>query len=168
MTLELNNQETTNFIFDIVLIPDIKYKLTSVNIPALSIGTIDVYPHNQEDSIPFAGTSIDYDDLNITFIVDTKLQNYNYIFEWMKILIRENRIIEINTTTTDPILQELMKKNYSDAILFIYNGENLMKKIRYVNIFPFSLGEIQFSTNQSYNLSVCNVSFKYEHFVFMD
>lgn len=168
MDLELNNQESTSFLFDIVLIPDMKYKLTSVNIPGVSIGTIDSFPTFVSNRIKIPGDDIDYDDLTITFIVDKDMNNYYYIFYWMKKLIEMTRVEEIDTTDIDPVIQELIKKEYSDAILFIYTGENLSRKIRYKNIFPYQLGEIQFSSTEQFRFSTCTATFKYENFDFMD
>lgn len=167
MDLELNNQETTNYIFEIVLIPDMRYKITSVNIPGTSIGIVDSYPSFVSNRIDFPGDSISFDDLNVTFIVDKKLNNYYYIFYWMKEIIKTNRLQEIDTNL-DPVIQELVKREFSDAILFIYTGERLDRKIRFKNIFPYQLGEISFSSTDEYKLSTCTVSFKYEEFDFED
>jgi len=168
MDLQLNNQETTSFIFDIILIADIKYKLTEVNIPGISIGTIEEFPSFAENRIPFPGDTIDYDDLVITFIVDKDMNNYYYIFNWMKGLIQNTRIEEIDTVNTDPVVQNLIEKEYSDALLLIYTGDNLSRKIRYKNIFPYQLSEIAFTSTEEFRFSTCTASFKYENFDFMD
>lgn len=170
MELELNEQELTSFIFEISLIPDFKYKLTGVNIPAITIGTLEEYPVFSENRIPIPGTSFNYGDLPITFIVDKKMNNYYYIYAWMRMLIESTRFEDGHQTlyTTDPILQDLKEKEYSDAILFIYTGDKLDRKIRFQNIFPFQLGEIQLTSIENYKLSVCQCTFKYEKFDFMD
>lgn len=167
MDLELNNQETTSYIFEIILIPDMRYKVTSVNIPGISMGIVDSYPAFVSSRIDFPGDTISFDDLNISFIVDKKLNNYYYIFYWMKEIVKTNRLQELDTNL-DPVIQELVKREFSDALLFIYTGDKLERKIRFKNIFPFQLGEINFASTEDYKLSTCNVSFKYEEFDFED
>jgi hypothetical protein len=170
MTLELNEQELTSFIFEINLIPDFKYKLTGVNIPSMTIGTLEEYPVFSENRIPIPGTSITYNDLNLTFIVDKKMNNYYYIYSWMRLLIEATRFEDEHQTlySTDPILQDLKEKEYSDALLFIYTGDKLDRKIRFKNIFPFQLSEIQLVSTESYKISTCQCVFKYESFDFID
>ena len=63
-----------NFQFSIKKAPNVNFFLQKVNIPALSLPTIDI--PTQFVPIPTSFTRVEYGEFNITFKVDEDLQNY--------------------------------------------------------------------------------------------
>ena len=61
--------------------PKVDFLCQSANIPSISMGTA-IQPTYLKD-IPVPGDKVLYDDLNIRFLVDEKMENYLAIHKWI-------------------------------------------------------------------------------------
>ena len=78
----LNFLSPINFKFMLKRAPHVNFFIQKINIPGLSLPTIDV--SNPLIKVPYAGDHLNYEELNISFKVDEDLQNYMEINTWLK------------------------------------------------------------------------------------
>lgn len=98
-----------------------------------------------------AGDAIEYAGLELRFQVSENMENYLEIYNWM----RQNHAND-SFEKADIILSVLNSKN------------NVVKKIRYIDAFPVSIGSIDFNTmNTDVEYVTCDVSFAYTYFEFL-
>ena len=71
-----------NFLLEIPLAKELNYFIQTVDVPGLTMAGVDTPFRNVQANVP--SNRIDYDQLNLTFLVDENWANWNYVFEWMK------------------------------------------------------------------------------------
>ena len=77
---KLDYLSPTQFRFGIHQLPKVQFFTTSVNIPNINMGEA-VFPTPFKD-IPIMGDKLTYENLEISFIVDEFLENYQSLHEW--------------------------------------------------------------------------------------
>ncbi len=147
--------KTTNLLqptkFSVVFpeISDTVYFCQKANIPGVTMAAL---PHPTPNLDLFvAGTKIEYNTFDITFLVNEDLSAWLDLYNWIK------RI------TTD---MKGYSKTNGQAILTIYSNQNNPKlRVKLINIFPLSLGDIEFDTTSSAEEHMtCPASFRYDYF----
>ena len=78
---KLDYASPTQFKFQILKLPKVEFFTTSVNLPGLSLNSIE--QQTPLTDIPVPGTKLTYQDLEITFMVDENLENYREIHGWL-------------------------------------------------------------------------------------
>ena len=148
----LNQMSGVQFKLDFHNLPTTSFFLQTVLLPGIDSDT-PPYPTPRRN-ITVTPSFFTFDPLIITFIVDEDLKNYMEIYRWMMSMAR----------TDDE------KENKSDATLHILTGQmNPNIKVRFVGIFPVSLTELAFGTNDSDNITtVSTATFNYSYFDFPD
>jgi len=156
---KLDYASSTQFKFGIHQLPKVEFFTLSANVPGISADTV-INPTPFKD-IPIVGEKLTYDNLSITFQVDEYLENYISLHNWMKGIgfptdrqeFRTFRDVTSNTPAggkTPPV--DLVGKAvpdralYSDAYLMVLsNKNNPIVEINFQNIFPISLGALDFT-----------------------
>jgi hypothetical protein len=147
----------------------VQYFCQSVNIPGVSVGQAPInYP---SVAVYAPGNQIAYNNFNITFTVDEALKSWQEMYNWFRSFAspdgtdERNRLSELqNTYKTIP----KNKPWYSDATLTVLNNlNNPVVRVKFTNMFPVSLSDINFDTKMSADdiISVDAV-FVYEQFTF--
>ena len=157
---KLDYASPTQFRFGIHQLPKVEFFTVSVNLPGIS-ASIAILPTPLKD-IPTMGDKLTYENLSITFIVDEYLENYTSLHNWMTGFgfpkSREQfstfRDVTSNTpaTPTAKTSAETVKRAtpdkamYADAfILILSNKNNPIVEVNFQNVFPISLGELNFT-----------------------
>lgn len=98
--------------------------------------------------IPRVGSSIEYEPLVVRVLLDSDMNIYSAIYDWL----RDNIETEEETER--------------DLTLTIYNKNGGREKdIRYLGAFPTSIGPLQFtSTDQNDTIVSADITFAYSHF----
>ena len=78
---KLDYASPTQFKFSIFKLPKVEYFCTAANIPGVTLGSTSL-PTPLKD-VPIPGDKLDYDTLNISFLVDENLENYREIHGWL-------------------------------------------------------------------------------------
>lgn len=152
MQQNYNNLQTNKFLFTLQRTPETMFRVVSVNLPSVSIPA----PSTGAISAPqyFAGSSVEYNPITLTFIVDEDLKNYIEIFNW----ITQQQF----NTSKDRLNESAL---YSDgSFLSLTNASNTNVAIEFKSMFPIELGGIQFSTNDTPGPAMCDVTFQYAYF----
>jgi len=122
-----------------------EYFSTSVTLPSLNLGQIDV-PKNQYKG--YLSGDITFDDFSIRIAIDEDMKVYKELYDWML----QNR------DANSPVVY--------DATLIILTNHNLPNnKIQFTNLFPLSVSGLEFSTQATdVEYLQTDVSFRYDEF----
>ena len=149
--------------------PKVDFLCQSANIPQISMGTA-IQPTYLKD-IPVPGDKVLYDDLNVRFLVDEKMENYLAIHKWITGLgypesLGQYDQLKKDDNRTDTIVEDQGDPryfNYSDATLQVLNSNYKPSVlINFKDTFPVSLSTLDFDvTTRDYNYFTAEVTFKY-------
>ena len=149
--------------------PKVDFLCQSANIPSISMGTA-IQPTYLKD-IPVPGDKVLYDDLNVRFLVDEKMENYLAIHKWITGLgypesIGQYRQLKKDDNRTDSLVADQgdpLYFQYSDATLQVLNSNYKPSVlINFKDAFPVSLSTLDFDvTTRDYNYFTAEVTFKY-------
>lgn len=183
---KLDYASPTQFKFGIIKLPKVEYFCTAANIPGITLGNTN-QPTPLKD-IPIPGDKLDYDTLNISFLVDENLENYREIHGWLTGLgfpkdysqfrdLQNAGSDRYPTTQNVGLSKELgqVKKAvqddgglYSDATLFVLTSKNTNNiEVRFRDIYPVSLSGLDY--NQQANdvdYLTASVTFSYKIYEF--
>jgi hypothetical protein len=155
MSQDYNVLQTNKFIFSLQRIPETMFRVTGCSLPSINI------PPPSEDSTSanqyFAGSSVEFDPITLTFIVDENLKNYKEIFDWMT----AEQFNDSHEVRNEAGL-------YTDGTLTtLTNASNPNVVFRFAGMFPISLGELQFDTTNTTSTVLCTVTFRYSYFKYV-
>ena len=149
--------------------PKVDFLCQSANIPSISMGTA-IQPTYLKD-IPVPGDKVLYDDLNIRFLVDEKMENYLAIHKWITGLGYPENLgqydqLRKHDRRTDGRVGDDGDPRYfefSDATLQILNSNYKPSVlINFKDAFPVSLSTLDFDvTARDYSYFTAEVTFKY-------
>ena len=139
----INPLADVQFKFDVAALPNTSFFIQTVNLPGIALeGAVLARPQLQNFS-RHTGV-ITYEPLNVTFMIDEYLKNWQEVFEWM--IGEENK--------------------YTSAVLTILSSAmNATMEFHFKDIFPTSLSEVSFdSTTTDPVYQVATVSFNYTEY----
>jgi hypothetical protein len=124
---------------------NLEYFATSVTLPSLSLGQIDVSSRQYKGYI---SGDVTFDDFSIRIAMDEDMKVYKELYDW----VLKHR------DTNEPIVY--------DATLIILTNHNLPNnKIQFTNLFPTSIGGLEFNTQStSIEYLQADVTFRYDYF----
>lgn len=124
---------------------NLEYFATSVTLPNLSLGQIDVASRQYKGYI---SGDVTFDDFSIRIAMDENMKVYKELYDW----VLKHR------DTNEPIVY--------DATLVILTNHNLPNnKIQFTNLFPTSIGGLEFNTqSSSIEYLQADVTFRYDYF----
>ena len=156
--------------------PKVDFLCQSANIPQISMGTA-IQPTYLKDS-PVPGDKVLYDDLNVRFLVDEKMENYLAIYKWITGLGFPESIGQFSQLKKDDIRTNASASDdgdpryfeFSDATLQVLNSNYKPSVlINFVDAFPVSLSTLEFDVStRDYAYFTAEVSFKYTIFTITD
>ena len=176
----------TQFKFQLTKLPKVEYFTTACNIPGISLSSA-LQPTPLKD-IPIPGDTVEFNDLEITFLVDENLENYREIHGWMygigfpKDRKQFSALVDANkdrfpTTGKDSQSHDAGKVKYgampigpifSDATLNVLTSKNTANiEVRFSDVFPTALSGLNFDQQaDDVNYLSATVTFKYKIYEF--
>ena len=183
---KLDYASPTQFRFSIIKLPKVEYFATAANIPGIQLGQAN-QPTPLKD-VPIPGDKLEYDNLNITFLVDENLENYREIHGWLTGLgfpkdneqfrnLQNAGSDRFPTTKNVGLNKELgsIKKAvqddgglYSDATLFVLTSKNNANlEVRFRDLYPVSLSGLDYNQQETdIQYLTANVTFAYKIYEF--
>ena len=140
----INPLADVQFKFDVGALPNTSFFIQTVNLPGIALeGAVMATPQLQNFT-RHTGV-ITYEPLNVTFMIDEYLKNWQEVFEWM--VGDENK--------------------YTTAVLTILSSAmNATMEFHFKDIFPTSLSEVSFdSTTTDPVYQVATVNFNYTEYI---
>lgn len=143
-----NFLQPTKFVLTFPSVVDTAFFCQKVNIPGVSVNELPRQVPNIDLYTP--GTRISYNTLDINFLVNENISSWRVVHDWLR------------ANTTD----QKFKYQNVDAILTVYSNQNNPKiRIRYSNVFPISLGDLEFDTTLSAENHInCTASFRFDFY----
>ena len=187
VTISLSRQPTkldyaspTQFKFSILKLPKVEYFCTSVNIPGISLGSASQGTPLKD--IPLPGDKLNYEPLQMTFIVDENLENFQEIHGWLVGVgfpRDHNEFQNLLTAGTDRFPSRTTSKStepgkvkfpaadtggtFSDATLTVLSSKNNAQvEVRFRDLYPTGLTGLQYNQQASdVDYLTATVSFSY-------
>ena len=178
--------EPTKFKFSIIKLPKVEFFITTANLPGISLGVAEQITPLKD--IPLPGDRLQYDTLNIQFLVDENLENYREIHGWLTGVgfpknyeqfqnvqgAATDRFPTTENVGTSKELGAIRKTTqdegglYSDATLFVLTSKNNSNlEIRFRDLYPISLSGLDFNQQATdVNYLTANVTFEYKIYEF--
>ena len=140
----INPLADVQFKFDVAAIPKTSFFVQTCNLPGIALEAQAVAVPQLQNLSRHTGI-ITYEALDVTFMIDEYLKNWQEIFEWM--IGEENK--------------------YTTAVLTLVSSSmNPSMEVHFKDIFPTSLSEIPFnSTTTDPIYQVATVSFNYTEYI---
>ena len=157
---ELDYADPTKFKFSINKLPKVEFFTTQANIPGINLGE-SIFP-TPFKAIPVQGDDLTFDNLEISFIVDEKLENYRELHQWLvgigfpKGRTQFSSFKNANTdafptqagntgSATSPGRPSSVQAMFGDATLTIMSAKNNpVIEVRFQDVYPVSLGALSY------------------------
>jgi T4-like virus tail tube protein gp19 len=162
-----NLLQPTKFLVTFDRIPTTQYFCQEANIPGMTMPQAEVQSPFHNYSV--AGLNIQYNELEISFLLDEELQTWIQLYNWFLAISSPVGFEQRN------MLQAIQNQNkngqfpsYSDVFLTVLsNLNNPITRVHFYNAFPTSLSDIKFSTKESADdVMTATATFNYEYFEF--
>lgn len=130
--------------------PNAEFNVQTASIPEISVDSATYATPQRTIEIP--GDKVNYASLDITFIIDENLTNYNEIHDWLFGLVT----VQENTS---------ISKTRDMSLLILNSHNNVSREITFAGAYPTSLSTIEFdarSTDVEY--LTASASFNYSYF----
>ena len=177
---KLDYASPTQFKFSILKLPKVEYFCTSVNIPGINLG--DATQATTLKNIPLPGDKLTYEPLQMTFLVDENLENFQEIHGWLVGLgfpRDHNEFQNLLTAGTDRFPSQSTSKStepgkvkfaaadtggtFSDATLSVLSSKNnVQTEVRFRDVYPTGLTGLQYNQQAAdVDYLTATVSFSY-------
>lgn len=157
--------QPTKFILSFPRISSTQFFCQAVNVPGLSAGSPS--QSTPFSDLPIPGDKIQYEEMNITFLVDEELQSWLQIHDWIKGLTFPKEFEEYqNLDKMSRYANNKKFPQYADAELITLSaGSNPKVKFHFVDVFPVSLSGFDMDIRlSSENIITASASFKYKRY----
>lgn len=181
---ELDYADPTKFKFSITKLPKVEFFTTAANLPGINLGeSIFPTPFKQ---VPVMGDDLTFDNLEITFLVDEKLENYRELHQWLVgIGFPKSRTqfssFKKDEATTFPTPTSVtgdsrntgtpsgVQAMFGDATLTVMTSKNNpVMEVRFSDLYPVALSGLAFNqqeTDVTYLTATATFTYKlYEMF----
>ena len=138
----------------------------SANIPGISL------PNWKQmtslNPVSRSGLNLEYEDLQITFIVDEDLNNWSELNNWMRQMAMVKSSVDYQVVKNETLQPGPEGGLVSDAELVILTNESVPNMVFFFrNAFPISLSGISLTQDtQNPEAQECTVTFTYDYYDF--
>lgn len=145
-----NLLQPTKFLMTFPEVTDTTYFCQKVNIPGVELDSpIHVTPNLD---LYVSGTKITYGTFDMDFLVNEDISAWLILYKWM------TDLSSVENSYT-------MRKNKQSTLTIMSNLNNPKLRVNFINIFPVSIGGINFDTTLSAEDHIIgNASFRYDYF----
>tara|TARA_B100000989_G_scaffold13512_1_gene9077 strand:- start:180 stop:722 length:543 start_codon:yes stop_codon:yes gene_type:complete len=165
---ELDYADPSKFRFTVNKLPKVEFFTTQALLPGVNLG--DVVIPSPFKEIPVQGTQLTFDNLEIQFLVDEKLENYIELHQWLVGIgfpqsreqfssFRKNNAGVFPSSGRTPNAGGL----FGDATLTVTSSKNNPTvEIRFSDIYPVALSSLEFNqqaTDVEYLTANCTFSY---------
>lgn len=149
-TQTLSNLGSSNWIATIHGAEELVIKLTKFNLPEVNAG-VTAIGNRTEFILQSGGSHIQYENLEVEFLVDENLRNYIKLYKWM----RDNSKRGID-------------ENVYISVHFIGNDKKFQGiEVEFYEAFPIALSQLDLDTDGNDTDVLCSATFAYTIFDFI-
>jgi len=124
----------------------------SAILPSVSIATEEL--RWQGNKTRHGMTPMEFDPWLVSFVVDSRLENWKLLFKWMA-FINNNK---------DKVEEEHHNYTVDAAMVVTDNFNNIALEIRFVSVWPSTMGEVSFSQREGDIVLESTINFNYDYF----
>jgi len=178
---KLDYASPTQFKFSIIKLPKVEYFCTAVNVPGITLGGALSQATPLKD-VPIPGDKLTYEPLQMTFLVDENLENFQEIHGWLvglgfprdysefqNLVSSGNDRFPAKTTATSTEIGKVKYgaantgNTYSDATLTVLSSKNNSQiEVRFRDVYPTGLTGLQYNQQAAdVDYLTATVSFNY-------
>ena len=161
------------FKFALERCPKVDFYCNAANLPSITLGVAEQPSYLR--NIPIPGDKIQFEDLQISFMVDEHMENYLEIYNWITGLGFPESIDQYIQLGDDKKLAPENDPNdnfneRSDATLMILNSDyNVSVRVKFKDLFPIELSGIPFDAKaEQQEYYTATARFKYTMFDVID
>ena len=156
------------FRFNITKFPEVDFFIQDVSLPGMNLGTAVQASSVHDLKIP--GETLDFDPLQISFLVDSNMDNYIAVHDWMVGLgfpVDNSMFTKLLSDPKNASFYSVSSKTMSDCTLQILNANNLpIRSFTFVDAFPTSLSGVSFtSTNTDVRYLTATLTLEYSYYI---
>ena len=164
---KLDYASPIQFRFKMAKLPKVEFFVQTANIPGISLGEATVTTPLYDYPVP--GDTVQYQTLDLSFLVDENLNNYKELHDWISGLgfpKNHQQFADLQAAGADRFPGSTASSSaigskrtsaplaeggtYSDATLTVLNSKNIAKtEIRFTNVYPISLGSLSYNVQAS-------------------
>jgi len=149
--------------------PKVEYFCSAITIPGISLTAVD--RPTSLANIPMVGDTVTYENFDMTFLVDEKLENYREIYDWMiNIGFPDNHAQFRSRERRDQSgMQRLGDRElYDDLMITVLSSKNNpVVRLRLYEAWPVQLGGLEYTqTETDVTYLTCDVSWAYMYYDF--
>ena len=162
-----NFLQPNKFILNFTRAPALRYFCQTVTVPG--IATTEVPQTNPFVELYVPGEKPVYDVLNITFMVDEKLESWREIHDWIRALTFPKEFEEyqrLGTLNKFTAKSAVKKPQYSDASVVILSSSNTpYYRFTFHDMFPVSISTFVMSATDDPSTTVsADATFRYSYY----
>ena len=167
----LNYLSPVNFDLQINKLPKTRYFCTGVTLPGVNFSEA-LHATTLAINSYLPGDRIEFDPLNVKFVVDEDMKNYQEIYNWIMDLgpgrdTDDFRDLVDSRENVNGVFSSADFENmYSDATVIVNTSSNNANvEFMFEDCFPTSLGSIEFASDQQgLEYAVCDLTLRYTQF----
>lgn len=158
------------FQLDIPLFKEVSFQCNSANIPGISMG--GPQQATMFNDFQLSGDKLNYEDFQVTILIDEDLRNYSIIHNWMTGITYPQKSGQWREFADKMVEKEHKGPDYDrlDLTLRILNSSfNTQTVVKIYDAFPVGITSLPFSvdTNDIQYLTA-DITFKYTYFKLLD
>lgn len=141
LTTNINYLQPSGFrvLIDRTKYPNLEFFAQSVQHPGATLTPLEL-PVRRVTSVPLAGDKMTFTELSFNLLIDEDMKGYQEMFDWMVRILNDGAISSGDRKTGKP--------TYADITVSVLSSHNnSVKKIRYLDCMPVTLGGINFQAN---------------------
>lgn len=162
--------QSTKFKLNFMRLPGLTFFCQTVNLPGISL--TEVMRNTPFVDLYVPGEKAIYDTLNTTLLIDEDLRDWEAIHDWIRAMTFPKEFEEyakMKSQFKDVVSRgpgAKLPPQYTDASLTLYTNKNNPNiRIQFKDLFPTTLGGIQFSAlDSAENIITCDCSFRYTYY----
>jgi len=165
----INPLSPNGYLFSLQRLSTLSYFCQEVSIPAITLPeAMQVTPFSR---VPLSGDQIDFEPLRIQFLIDSKMENYKAIHNWIIGLGFPEDYAQYTTTIGGAVpasLSEVAQSSSDATLVILGNDNNIIQTIQFADCIPQSLESITFtSTSQDVTYLIGSANFSYSYYKFV-
>lgn len=158
----LNNLSSGAFTFVLNRFPNTTFFIQDVVLPGVDINPKKMF--SPVGSFYKPGDKLDYQPLQVNMIVDESLNNWREVYNWSRQLA-PTHVGEQSQSVSQYTQIKEEGLTTTGVLTLLTNNLNVNVKATFYDIFPISLGSLNFSTTDTDNKIIkCSASFAYTYY----
>lgn len=145
--------------------PNLQFYAQSVSHPDTNLPATEV-AFSRIQGVPFLGDAVEYGVLQMDVLLDEDMNSYRELYNWINAAVTQDIKMGADTLATGKEPVQAPASYYDMTLAILSSHNNINRQFTYVNAFPTSVGQIQFSATTEEQFLSFPVTFRFDYFNF--